>query len=166
MRKCMRDCRQATRRALRTLALSCIFFSIFHATEAQVKSLQSPVSVSGNNISLLQVFRAIKKQTGFTLVYNNQLLDDGEKLNLNFKNAALQEVLDFVFKNKGIIYQLRSNRIVLDRKAPETTPAKPNIAQEEKKTQTVKGQVMDPEGNPIPGATVSVNGTPDRKSVV
>lgn len=160
MRKCMRDCRQATRRALRTLALSCIFFSIFHATEAQVKSLQSPVSVSGNNISLLQVFRAIKKQTGFTLVYNNQLLDDGEKLNLNFKNAALQEVLDFVFKNKGIIYQLRSNRIVLDRKAPETTPAKPNIAQEEKKTQTVKGQVMDPEGNPIPGATVSVNGTP------
>ncbi|MRG48268.1 SusC/RagA family TonB-linked outer membrane protein [Chitinophaga sp. SYP-B3965] len=159
MRKCMRDCRQATRRALRTLALSCIFFSLFHATEAQVKSLQSPVTVSGNNMSLLQVFRAIKKQTGFTLVYNNQLLDDGEKLNMNFRNTALQEVLDFVLKNKGIIYQLRSNRIVLDRKAPETTPAKPNIAQDEKKTQTVKGQVMDPEGNPIPGATVSVNGT-------
>ncbi|SIO14899.1 TonB-dependent receptor [Chitinophaga niabensis] len=159
MRKCMRDCRQATRRALQALVLSCILFSVFHVAEAQVKSLQSPVTVSGNNMSLLQVFRAIKKQTGFTLVYNNQLLDDGEKLNLNFRNTALQEVLDFVFKNKGIIYELRSNRIVLDKKAPEVTPARPNLAQEEKKTQTVKGQVMDPEGNPIPGATVSVNGT-------
>ncbi|WP_440646339.1 TonB-dependent receptor [Chitinophaga sp. 22620] len=156
MRKCMRN-----RQAMRLLVLSCILFSMLLPATGQVKdpSLQTPVTVAGNDISLLQVFRSIKKQTGFTLVYSNQLLNDGEKIDLNFRNARLKEVLDFVLKNKGIVYEVRSNRIVLDRKPPEEAPAKTLTAQDEKREEAVKGQVMDAEGNALPGVTVSVNGT-------
>lgn len=145
---------------MRLLVLGCILFSALMPARAQVKapSLQTPVTLSGNDMSLLQVFRSIKKQTGFTLVYSNQLLNDSEKVDLNFRNTRLKDVLDFVLKNKNIVYEVRSNRIVLDRK-PEETPAKAVAAQEETVQETVKGQVMDAEGNALPGVTVSVNGT-------
>lgn len=157
MRECMRDCLLA----VRSLVCSIVFLLTFFQTAAaqdKTPSLQSPVTLSGNNVSLLQVFRAIKKQTGFTLVYNNQLLNDSEKMSISFRNTKLQEVLDFVLKGRNIGYEVRSNRIVLDRKAPVVTPAP---AQEQPKPQTgvVKGQVMAPDGTPIPGATVSLNGT-------
>lgn len=155
MRKCMR-----IPQFMRLLVLGCILFSMLPPAMAQEKaaSLQTPVTVSGNNMSLVQVFRSIKKQTGFTLVYSNQLLNDSEKIDLNFRNTRLKDVLDFVLKNRNIVYEVRSNRIVLDRK-PVEKPAQTAAAQEEKKEETVKGQVMDAEGNALPGVTVSVNGT-------
>lgn len=157
MRKCMRNCRLA----VRSLVIVCLLFSTFIPASAQVQdpALQKAVTVSGNNITILQVFRSIKKQTGFTLVYSNQLLNDNEKLNLNFRNAKLEEVLDAVLKGRNIVYQVRSNRIVLERK-PAAPVAKPAAPQEEGANETtVRGQVMDPEGTPLPGATVAVNGT-------
>lgn len=157
MRKCMRNCRQA----VRSLVILCLMFSTFIPAFGQEKdpALDKQVTVSGNNMTILQVFRTIKKQTGFTLVYSNQLLNDNEKVNLNFRNARLAEVLDFVLKGRNINYQVRSNRIVLDRK-PAAPVAKPAVAQDEApKEAIVRGQVMDPDGTPLPGATVAVNGT-------
>lgn len=159
MRECMRDCLLS----VRSIACSIVFLLTFFQTAAaqdKTPSLQSTVTLTGENVSLLQVFRAIKKQTGFTLVYNNQLLNDSERMSISFRNTKLQEVLDFVLKGKSIGYEVRSNRIVLDRKEPVITPA-PAPAQEQSKPQTsvVKGQVMAPDGSPIPGASVSVNGT-------
>ncbi|WP_423737508.1 TonB-dependent receptor [Chitinophaga caseinilytica] len=155
MRKCMRNCRQA----VRSLVIVCLMFSAFIPAFGQEKdpALQKPVTVTGSNMPIVQVFRSIKKQTGFTLVYSNQLLNDNDRLNLDFRNAKLEEVLDFVLKGRNLAYQVRSNRIVLERKAAPA--AKPAVAQEAPKETTVRGQVMDPEGNALPGATVAVNGT-------
>lgn len=154
----MRDCLLS----VRSIACAIVFLLTFLQTAAaqdKTPSLQSPVTLAGDNVSLLQVFRAIKKQTGFTLVYNNQLLNDSERMRVSFRNAKLQEVLDFVLKDKSISYEVRSNRIVLDRKTAPPPP--PTPAQEQPKPQTgvVKGQVMTPDGTPVPGATVAVNGT-------
>lgn len=146
--------------SVRSIACSVVFLLTFLQTapaQQKTPSLLSPVTLAGESVSLLQVFRAIKKQTGFTLVYSNQLLNDSEKMRVSFRNTSLQEVLDFVLKNKGISYEVRSNRIVLARKA---APA-PVQEQEQPKPQTssIKGQVMAPDGTPIPGATVAVVGT-------
>src|SRR5690606_26618828 len=59
---------------------------------------------------------------------------------------------------KNIGYEVRSNRIVLDRKAAVPAPA-PAPEQSKPQTSAVKGQVMTPDGTPVPGATVAVNGT-------
>ncbi|UYQ92120.1 TonB-dependent receptor [Chitinophaga horti] len=157
MLNCMRNCRPALRRVLYALLLALCLQPAY----AQVKapSLQAPVTVSGKNISLLEVFQAIKKQTGFTLVYNNQLLDDAQKISINFKKAQLQEVLDYVLKDRNIRFDVKSNRIVLDKKdapLPAPTQTTPAVAAT---SETVKGQVMDVKGNPLPGVTVTVAGT-------
>ncbi len=157
MRKSIRHCKLAMRNVVRMLVLCALLCTSFSGVKAQTPapSLQSIVTVTGNEVTLLQIFRAIKKQTGLTLVYSNQLLNDGEKMSLNFRQAKLEEVLTFIFKDKNISYVLQRNRIVLDKKAaaPENT-ATPVAAKQEE--WLVRGQVMDVDGNPLPGATITV----------
>jgi TonB-linked SusC/RagA family outer membrane protein len=154
MRKSVRHCQLAMRRGILYLLLGLGFIA-----KAQDTPLQSIVTVTGHDISLLQVFQSIKKQTGFTLVYSNQLLNDGEKIDVNFNKVHLQEVLASLFKDRNISYEVKNNRIVLDKKAPEAANTTQPVKEGKQESRIVKGQVMDGEGHPLPGVTVSVKGT-------
>ena len=160
MRKSIRHCQLAMRRAVRLLVLCGLVCASFFNVQAQTPppSLQSIVTVTGNDVSLLQVFRAIKKQTGLTLVYSNQLLNDGEKISLNFQQAKLEDVLTFIFKSKNISYVVQRNRIVLDKKAAATEPVatSPALTGEKQAEWLIRGLVMDADGNPLPGVTITV----------
>lgn len=158
MRKSIRHCQLAMRKVVRLLVLCGLVCISFFPVQAQspTPSLQSIVTVTGNDVSLLQVFRAIKKQTGLTLVYSNQLLNDGEKISLNFQQAKLDDVLSFIFKNRHISYVVQRNRIVLDKTAPEAAPVSAAVPAEKQAEWLIRGQVMDADGNPLPGATISV----------
>ncbi|PSL47863.1 TonB-linked SusC/RagA family outer membrane protein [Chitinophaga niastensis] len=161
MRKSIRHCQLAMRRVVRLLVLCSLVCTSFFTVQAQTPepSLQSIVTVTGNDVSLLQIFRAIKKQTGLTLVYSNQLLNDGEKVTLNFQQTKLDDVLAFIFKNKNISYVIQRNRIVLDKKEAVHESAT-SIAPAEKKVDwLIRGLVMDADGNPLPGATIAVKDT-------
>ncbi|MDF2190146.1 TonB-dependent receptor [Paraflavitalea sp. CAU 1676] len=137
-----------------------VFLAIACCLNAAAQTaLQKQVTIEGNNIALLQVFKSIKKQTGITFFYSNQLLNDAEKVTLSFRQAKLEEVLDFLFKGRNIQYTLRENRLLLSEKAAESKKV-----QEPSKTEdlaaiyqsVVKGQVMGEDGKTIPGVTVQV----------
>lgn len=123
------------------------------------QALQKPVTLEGKDIPLLQVFKAIKKQTGITFLYSNQLLNDAEKVSVNFHQAKLQDVLDQLFRNRNIQYTLRGNKLLLNEK-----PAESKKTTEVNKTEdlaaiyqsVVKGQVTNEEGQAINGATIQV----------
>ncbi len=38
-------------------------------------------------------------------MYSNQLLNDNDKVNMDFRGAKLEEVLDFVLKGRNLVYQ-------------------------------------------------------------
>ena len=121
--------------------------------------LHSIVNISGENISVSQVLRSLRKQTGLSFFYSNQLLNDKEKVSLHFRKARLDEVLDYLFKGHNIGYELRGNRVLLnDKPAPARVAAEPPTVQKVKDTVDVKGQVMDPDGKPLLGASVMIKG--------
>lgn len=106
---------------------------------------------SGNeSISLADIFKALKQQTGLTVFYNNQLLNDKEKLKVNFSQAELATVMDYVLKNKNIGWTLNDQFIILRKKEP----APGNTSPEQKK----EGKVTDEKGEPLFRATVRVKG--------
>ncbi|WP_160717360.1 TonB-dependent receptor [Chitinophaga solisilvae] len=158
MRKCIRHCRPVMRRAVLCLALCGICFLHVLAQE-QGFPAAAAVTVKGSNLSLLQLFRTIKKQTGFTLVYSNQLLDDGEKVTVDFNRTKLEDVLRFLLKDRNIRYEVRSNRIVLDKKPAAAPAALTRTDSVRPQARQVRGLVMDDQGVPLPGATVAVKGT-------
>lgn len=155
MRKSVRHCHLAMRRGI----LLYLLLGLGFIAKAQDTPLQSTVTVTGHDISLSQIFQSIKKQTGFTLVYSNQLLNDGEKVDVNFNKVHLQEVLAYLFKDRNISYEVKNNRIVLDKKVPEAANTTAPVKEGKQESRIVKGQVMDGEGHPLPGVTVSVKGT-------
>jgi TonB-linked SusC/RagA family outer membrane protein len=121
--------------------------------------LHSIVNISGENMSVSQVLRSIRKQTGLSFFYSNQLLNDKEKVSLHFRKARLDEVLDYLFKGRNIGYELRGNRVLLNEKpTPAKVAAESPTTQKTKDTVDVKGQVMDSEGKPLLGASVMIKG--------
>jgi len=129
--------------------------------QAVAPSLQSTVSVSGDNIPLAQVFKSIKKQTGLTFFYSNQLLDDKERVSLHFQNARLEDVLTHLFKDRNINYEMRGRRLLLNERRPplKAAPEQPQKVADKGLTDSinVKGQVMDPDGKPLYGVSVVIN---------
>jgi len=160
MRKILINYSTAIRRPLWLLVLCVCMLQLpcAHAQESSA-TLQTPVTVTGNKITLLKVFKDIKKQTGITFFYSNQLLNDNEKISLDFKHVKLEDVLAYIFKDKNISYELRGNRLLLNEKQQpvkqvETKP----VADKSSGENIVRGQVMDAEGKALVSVTVMVKG--------
>ncbi|NIG54975.1 TonB-dependent receptor [Chitinophaga sp. Cy-1792] len=137
------------------LLCCCCWYNTVSAQDS-TKAAHATVTLTGSHLSLLQVFTAIKKQTGLTLVYSNQLLNDGEEVNVSFHGTPVQEVLNTILKDRNISYVIQHNRIILDKKLPAPAPA---VTVQQEEEWEVRGQVLTTTGSPVPGATVSVTGT-------
>jgi TonB-linked SusC/RagA family outer membrane protein len=133
-----------------------VFLILFNLTAfSQEKPASPKLSVKGTNITLQQAFQQIKKETGLTVFYTNLILNDKEKVSVNFNNAPLNEVLNYLLKNKNISYQIRRDKvIVLEKKVS-------SAATSSRKTSfLVKGVVIDGQNVPLAGVSIrQKNGT-------
>src|SRR5690606_4674893 len=121
---------------------------------AQPKQRDHKLTISGHQISLATAFSLIKQETGLTVFYGNQVLNDREKVTFNFEAAPLETVLDQLLSDKNIRYEIRRDQvIVLDRKPAPAGRSKP--AQQI----SVSGIVTDNQRTALAGATVTVKGT-------
>lgn len=106
------------------------------------------------------VFTAIKQQTGLTVFFSNDLLNDKASIETGSGRLKVTDVLDKVLSGKQVSYRLRGKVIVLE-KAPQPpanrlsgSPAAVNGLM------YVRGKVVDDKtGGAVIGATVMVVGT-------
>src|SRR5687767_11458720 len=119
------------------------------------------VTLTGENISLKQVFKEIKKQTGYTFVYREVLLQKAGKVNINVRNASVQQVLDHCFKDQPLSYTIINNNIVV---VKETAAAPAPVVIIEKPVKLVAppvkitGMVLTETGAPLANANVGEKG--------
>lgn len=93
----------------------------------------------------------LKKATGYDFVYQKDLLKDkGGKVIGNYKDVTLEHLLDYTIGMQlGLSYTVTDKTITL-------SPGKPGAPGDLK---DIRGVVVDNEGEPLPGATVSIKGT-------
>lgn len=144
------------------LSLSCMLFATtIHARGETQEITARSVTMKAKNASLADAFGLIRAKTGLTVFYDNQLLNDREQVSFDFQNRKLDEILDFLLKDKGIQYELRRNRvIVLERvadKKPTIATVKESAARSTVQTY-ITGTVSD-KGSPVTDVNVSVKGT-------
>ena len=70
-----------------------------------------------------------------------------DRVTLSMTQATLPEILDKVLKSQGFTYEIQDKIVII------------KVADEEKKSVTVKGIVYDEKKQPMPGVTVQVVGT-------
>ena len=111
------------------------------------------VSVTVSNAKVKTVLNSISDQTGLSLAYSAQVVDLNRKVSLNFVNTEVSEVLNAMFGNTAIGYEIKDGKIYLF-KASERATA---LANQQKKI--ITGTVVDPNGEAVIGANVLVKGT-------
>ncbi len=135
-----------------------IFLLTAFLLNARANGISQTITWSGKNVSLEKVFSAIKKQTGYFVFYNHDLLRDARKVTLDLKNVSLEETLRLCFKNQPLNYEIEHRTIVVVRKQPPNiTNLLPVVVQDT--TREVRGTVVDEKGEPVSGATIIVAGT-------
>lgn len=99
--------------------------------------------------SLKTVLKEVERQTGLSVIYKTDELNEDKKITANFVNAPVNEVLKLILDD-NLEFQLQNKMIVISRRsAPQQSgPAK-----------TIKGIVLDDRGEPVIGATIQVKGT-------
>ena len=145
----------ALKQILRTMKITAflLLVSTLSAFSMDVYSQSAKVSIESNTMKVEQLISAIESQTNYLFVYNKKNVDLKRRVNVAASNKAVAEVLKEAFAGTDISYVMEGKNIVLTK---ESTIAK---SEQQPKTITVKGNVTDPQGEPIIGANIVQQGT-------
>ena len=134
---------------LKILFLVCIVNTVSANSFSQLKKLN--VDFSGQEIT--RVLDFLTTQTGYEFVYRKGVLNTGEKVTLELKEATAEQVLDALLKSRGYDYEIVDQVVVIRKGAAVYAPEIP------RHVRVLQGTVKDSGGRPLPGVTVRIKGT-------
>jgi iron complex outermembrane receptor protein len=109
---------------------------------------QTKVTLNLKSASFKTIIASIEKQSAYHFVYSESKIPGDKNININVENAEVTAVLDKVLANSGFKYsELQNYLVVISPMDEQVTPA------------TVKGNVVDEKGLPLPDASVKVKGS-------
>lgn len=129
-----------------------VFLMTLACLQASATGYAQQVTLSEKNISIKKVFTAIQKQTKYIIWYEDEVLRGTHNIDISLDHATLQQALTECFKGQPIAYTIVDKTIVVQK----STAQAPVI---QAVNVTVKGQVSDENGLPLPGVTVKLKGS-------
>ena len=126
-----------------------MLFGLWNFASAQTKS----VTLDVKDMPLREVFKLVKTQTGANFIYSEIEIQKASNVTLKFENLPLKTALERIFKDQPYTFEIQGDIVVVK---PATQK---KVVQEEKKKRSIKGQVLDENGQPIPGANIWLKGT-------
>ena len=124
------------------LALAC--------AQLSMAAFAQKVTIKKNGITLSKVFNEIKRQCNCDFFYNESLVKSNTVIDLNMENANIRDVLDYCLANQDLQYTIDNKTVVIT--------AKPASSKQQKKR--IQGRVMDYQGKPMSGITISEKSNP------
>lgn len=128
------------------LFIALLIFSASMLRAETVYSQSGSVNLNFRNTAIEKILTEIEKQTGYTFFYSTKNVDVSKKVSLSADKKNLSSILDELFAGTNIEYVTNGTNIVLRLKV-----------QQQKKYQ-FKGTVIDDNGEPVIGASVSIKG--------
>ncbi|WP_310994026.1 TonB-dependent receptor [Aequorivita marina] len=140
------------------LTFALLLISLFQMTASTSYGQNNNVSVLAEGAPLTQVFQIIEDQTDFHFFYNSKEIDVSKRMVFSAKDIPVIEVLQNLFTNSDISYQILGNQIVLKR---VVKPVGKNLLpfRNQAPQQPVTGTITDRTGMPLAGVTVLIEGT-------
>lgn len=130
-----------------------LFLVTLFNVQANTYAQRTKVSLELNNSTVEKVIETIQQKTDFRFIYNTSDIDLARIISIRVKNEVIEVVLGKLFKGTETSYKIRDTQIIL--KKPTTDQKQTNTSVK----QTVKGNVVDENGMPLPGATVTEDKT-------
>jgi len=135
--------------------LCCLMLSIVTADEvrSQVKK-ETNIDLTFTNASMVNILEELSKQTGYSFIFDESLMEKFNNVTIRVKRATLNQVLEQLSKQTKIRFHKMNDTF--------TVIPPSELAKTETRAQQgirVTGTVSDNFGEPMPGVTVSIRGT-------
>lgn len=152
---------QAKNQLLRIMRITGVLLLIgcMHLSAA---SLSQTITLEAKNHSLSQVFESIEKQTGYWVIYSDQLITPIKPITIRAKDMPLRVFLDNLLVPQSLNYTIDGGNILImaaDDPTANIQTARKHGPTETVQQQTLYGAVKDEQGTPLEGVTVTVKGT-------
>lgn len=147
------------RNNFRTLFLSAVLFLTFALpVSADVLDEANPVTIVNRDISVRDALEQVKKQSGVSLMYQSDIINEQLRLDLNLKQVALKEALEAICTPAGLKYTLKESYVLITKahQAGNRPATKKRI----------RGAVVDEKGEPLGGATVYIENEGQTSGVI
>src|SRR5690625_3888712 len=134
-----------------------VLFMLIACLQVSASVNAQRISYSKKKASFDNVFKSIRKQTGYEFLYNSTMLKNAKIDDLDLDHLPLEEALEKVFKGQPLTYSIIGKTIVV-RKRPKANQLPTEV--QEPAFAEIHGTVMDSvTGEPLVGVTVKVKGS-------
>ena len=108
------------------------------------------ITLKTGSVTVKEAMEQLKKSSGYSFVFSSEDLDTRKHVSISVQNGKIEDaVKQILVGQNGITYQIQNKKIILKKGTGTATAV----------TSTVKGRVVDANGEPIIGATVKEKGT-------
>jgi len=140
-----------------------IFLIIVASLKVSAGTYAQTVTYSGKNVPLKEAFAAIKKQTGFVLLYKGNILKDTRPVTVAARNQLLETFLKEILKDQPLDYTIQNQTIFIFQKKtvvpPVVTTPPDQQPPAEEPAKEVTGTITNTNGLPLSGASIKIRGT-------
>ncbi|HPE76740.1 MAG TPA: TonB-dependent receptor [Draconibacterium sp.] len=162
MEQCVIQLPSLFRRRLKKLRLATGMFLLLLAMAINVQASTYSESVKFdlklNKVSLKEVFQTITDQSEFKFIYNNDVVNDKQKVSVNTDGARVEEILNEILPQFNLEYRVVDKQVIVF-PVEEKTKSESSIDSNGQQQKTITGKVVDNTGSPLPGVAVVVKGT-------
>jgi len=127
-----------------------IIFLLFIISGLSVNAQQTKMTLKLERKPITELFKAIQLQSGYSIVYSDEVVSDTMMISVNAHKLPVTQVLDSVLASKNLFSQTLSPSLIVIRNRMSAVE-KPKGDQ-----LSISGKIVDPDGNGVPFATVSV----------
>lgn len=131
-----------------------LFVTALHVSAC---SVAQKVSLQGRNLPLEEAIVKLKQQTSLLFIYNDKDMAKTRPVTINVHDVAMTTVLDALFKDQPLTYEIQENTVFIVAR-PTTVFQSVDTSRHPAPPIDVHGRVVNENGEPLAGATVTVKG--------
>lgn len=122
---------------------------LFFSALLSAAPLYGQISVTFKDVPLMEALSTLENKSEYSFFYSNMLPDKDARVSIDAKDKSIEFILDNIFSNLSISYEINGHQIVLreDKKEDKNTSYK------------AYGVVVDSAGEPVIGAGVVIEGS-------
>ena len=135
------------------LTIALLIGFMMTVTAANTYSQKTRLDVNLSNTSIKDLFQFIEKNSEFVFLYRSDDFNTAKKVDIDFKDASINQILDEALKDEKVVYDVYERQIVI-RKSIE-----PVVSDQQPQKKEISGTVKDAKGLALPGVSVIVKGT-------
>lgn len=124
------------------------FILIISLMQVSAATFGQNLTLKQNNVTIIRVFFEIRKQTGYDVLIGNTNFKTTERINADFSNTPLREVMDQIVNGRDLMYTIEDKTVVIKSKE------KPGRVIDGFLVIDVRGRVVDKFGKPLPNANL------------